>query len=414
MLKKLPSHPNLSYLKNQARQLKDSVNSGNIAMSARVAEHLSHYRQGESLTLSDTQFIIAREYGFSSWAKLKHAVEQGYRENNLLENGNDPETLHITCGDSQSITLKQCGIPGLRLPWRDLLNLGPLPATDDMESFCLIRAQFIANWVRQPGMVPGKMARDDIRNLYEILESERVILWFWPLLTHQLTQLLILNWLSDNDFTGEILLIDSSRFPGQYDSEAMLALYKDLKPVSTEQVAEAKLAWTAVRQPTPENLLEFVKTSSGHLPHLRNAMLRFLEELPSCYNGLSRTQQAILMALKSGHRTPDEIYGYVYNQEEFCFTGDRGLLHLIAELIETENPLIRTGNGAKFDYPPASEFDPTPHLELTTDGVAVCDGNRNYLDLEATVRWWAGVHLTRDKAWCFDKTGMNVNRRLLE
>jgi hypothetical protein len=82
MIKSLPSRPNLEQLKNQAKDLLKSLKSGNPETKQRIQQ--SHPRlPGSSapemntaeLSLADAQLVIAREYGFASWPKLKEHVD---------------------------------------------------------------------------------------------------------------------------------------------------------------------------------------------------------------------------------------------------------------------------------------------------------------------------------------------------
>jgi hypothetical protein len=80
--KELPSRPNLEQLKRQAKELVDRCARGDDAEALRVVTSLSpHHRAtpsaggGLELSLSDSQFVIARDYGFASWPQLKHYVE---------------------------------------------------------------------------------------------------------------------------------------------------------------------------------------------------------------------------------------------------------------------------------------------------------------------------------------------------
>jgi len=73
----LPVNPNLRSLKNQAKQLLHAHQSGNDDACQRIKAshpHLSGSPQEEIRTadfsLVDAQWVIAREYGFSSWPKL--------------------------------------------------------------------------------------------------------------------------------------------------------------------------------------------------------------------------------------------------------------------------------------------------------------------------------------------------------
>ncbi len=72
MKKQLPSRPNLEQLKNQAKSLLKTYRAGAPAALARISEF--HPESGRFL-LADAQFVIAREYGFETWAALKvHVV----------------------------------------------------------------------------------------------------------------------------------------------------------------------------------------------------------------------------------------------------------------------------------------------------------------------------------------------------
>src|SRR6516165_5590554 len=82
MKRQLPSRPNLDQLKHQARDLLDAYKAGDEDALRRIRE--SHARLAKAakadirsarLTLSGAQLVIAREYGFASWPKLKQHVE---------------------------------------------------------------------------------------------------------------------------------------------------------------------------------------------------------------------------------------------------------------------------------------------------------------------------------------------------
>jgi len=79
----LPSNPNLVHLKYQAKDLLKA----HAARDPRAAQRLREFHprfHGDAdaeifaakLSLSDAQLAIAREYGFPSWARLKHHIEK--------------------------------------------------------------------------------------------------------------------------------------------------------------------------------------------------------------------------------------------------------------------------------------------------------------------------------------------------
>src|SRR5262249_52171643 len=83
MKRQLPSRPNLDQLKHQARDLLNAQRAGDDEALRRIRE--SHPRLAQAseadvrsarLTLSGAQLVIAREYGFVSWSRLKDYVEK--------------------------------------------------------------------------------------------------------------------------------------------------------------------------------------------------------------------------------------------------------------------------------------------------------------------------------------------------
>lgn len=85
-LRSLPARPSLAQLKRQAYELQRQHRDHKVAAAARfVANHPRLARLttrdvlAERLSLADALLVIAREYGFESWAALKHVVEAGDR-----------------------------------------------------------------------------------------------------------------------------------------------------------------------------------------------------------------------------------------------------------------------------------------------------------------------------------------------
>src|SRR4051812_12476082 len=70
MTKKLPERPNLDQLKTQAKDLLKQIRAAASEALARVPQN-----ELTGFALADAQRIIAREYGFPSWAKFKQHVE---------------------------------------------------------------------------------------------------------------------------------------------------------------------------------------------------------------------------------------------------------------------------------------------------------------------------------------------------
>lgn len=75
MSSQLPPNPNLIYLKKQAKTLLRQIKAGEPAAVERCRQSHPHGENLPAPRLSDAQLILAREYGFASWPRLKHFIE---------------------------------------------------------------------------------------------------------------------------------------------------------------------------------------------------------------------------------------------------------------------------------------------------------------------------------------------------
>jgi hypothetical protein len=69
----LPDDPSFEHLRGQARALHRAVRAGDAAAIARVRQ--SFGAPPEPFPLATAQLVVAREYGFASWARLKRHVD---------------------------------------------------------------------------------------------------------------------------------------------------------------------------------------------------------------------------------------------------------------------------------------------------------------------------------------------------
>jgi ankyrin repeat protein len=72
----LPGRPDLGQLRRRAKELRDAARSGDAGTVQRFARHHPSARN-EAVSLAAAQLVIARELGFSSWPRLKAAIDAG-------------------------------------------------------------------------------------------------------------------------------------------------------------------------------------------------------------------------------------------------------------------------------------------------------------------------------------------------
>ncbi len=101
MSRRLPPQPHLEHLKKQAKELLREFRQGDATAQERFQEHSRSTKPGPEAVpkLSDAQHVIAREYGFPSWGKLKQHVDAVSNALNPVEaavaavKANDPAAL---------------------------------------------------------------------------------------------------------------------------------------------------------------------------------------------------------------------------------------------------------------------------------------------------------------------------------
>lgn len=409
MRKSLPANSSLNYLKKEAKALKRNVDDKNLSVSYRISEHLSTYQMGDPLTLSDAQFVIAQEYGFSSWPKLKESLNNpdNQKQSSLKDTDGKlkSERVNITCGDIASATLKNCGVKGQRLPWKDLLCIGPLPNTDDYYQFLIKRSEFTRAWTKLEGLpAPEKMARNEHQFLRNTLSAKAIVFWVWPHLSNQLLLLFLLDWYKKNNYEGELTWVDASGNPERNDEEYVGSLINSEKHFSAEQLIYATRIWDALRQSTPETLISILKEDIEHFPYLNDALWRYVHELPDIKTGLSLQQYRVLESIQSKSQSPRSIYKHVHKGEKYFIAGDWSLWHVIAEMVNAKHPLIETRDKKPFLYPPVdiSERFDNQRLSLTENGRKVLKAEITNLDLNGCDRFWGALDISGNRYWQYD------------
>ena len=71
---RLPARPSLEQLQKQARELLGALQAGNAEARERFRTVSPRADTTRDAVLADAQFVIAREHGFETWARLKQHV----------------------------------------------------------------------------------------------------------------------------------------------------------------------------------------------------------------------------------------------------------------------------------------------------------------------------------------------------
>lgn len=75
--RRLPDDPSLEHLKNEARSLQRSLQSGDRELIDQASAYVSHGQTIDftQISLTTTQWLLARSYGFASWPRLRRHLD---------------------------------------------------------------------------------------------------------------------------------------------------------------------------------------------------------------------------------------------------------------------------------------------------------------------------------------------------
>ena len=317
------------------------------------------------------------------------------------------KTLNITNGDSAVNIMREAGIEGDFLPWRDLLHVGPVPARLSFEALSEVRAEYIVSQGWGDSFEVDRMFQERLALMNHIEKYERVILWFEHDLFDQLQLLEILHWFATHSYAGVLTMVCTEHYLGRCSVEEMKALKTYESPVTAAQLNLAVKAWDAFRSASPELWCSLLDEETSALPFLEGAILRMLQEYPSCENGLSKTQQDILQLLIQGEM--DLVALFIAQQacEERVFMADTVFTDILNEMAECDKPLLTSLSGERFTFP----LSKGNIAKITEEGLAVLSGEKHWWEIHSIDKWLGGVHLSQNNLWCWHDAVKQIEKK---
>ncbi len=308
--------------------------------------------------------------------------------------------------------MKNAGIPGRFLAWQDVLHEGPVPDKLSLEELSEVRADYLINkgWGRRDSICASFAKRDAALREFHIYA--KVILWFEHDLYDQLQLLQILDWFSGNIVpTDKLTIICTEQYLGEATPAKIQELSNCEEAVTRNQLSLASNGWHAFRSSTPELWEALLREDTAALPFLHGAILRQLEEYPSCRTGLSRSAEKALAITAKGSMTPGKIFAQYQKTEARRFMGDLSFWAILQQLMHSEPPLIRAAKEDSKGLPRVpSNGLPRTELAITAAGTDVLEGRQNWSVTAELDRWIGGVHLSSANRWCWDMDSSKLTR----
>jgi hypothetical protein len=348
--------------------------------------------QDPGATLSQAQWQIARQLGFSSWPKLKahvDAIDFAARHPDFAAS-DEARTTHWRCGNDIAHSLQIAGFKGHFHMLSDPLCMGPVRDVPTAE-FRALRSAFISQTFALPAADVTRRVNDEYDQLHTLASAEHSVLWCEADAYDQLFLIRALAGLEQAPPKLELIEVD--RIPGverfigigQLAPDVLAWLWPQRRLIGDDAVHLAKQAWSAYCDSSPTQLAELAHGKHPALPLLAPALLRQLQELPGTHDGLSLTERLALTYLAEAGPLP---FGRVFaelmaRRDPLPFLGDMMFHALLRPLIDGEQPLL-TETETHLDWPRRT-------LSLTTLGHSVLNGQAYWLDHASYERWVGGT-----------------------
>jgi uncharacterized protein DUF1835 len=411
---------NLEQQRKQAKDLHRAVRAGDHDARRRIISvYAPRVPDRDSFTLTDAQFVVARERGFASWTDLRRHITAQSAARRAIEKPGPPvdanmRTLHIRCGSDIKGELDTARFTGDFLSLWDSFTVGPVV---DAADWIAQRARFLADAGIAPGMDVDAFLAELTASGTSLAASadlyERVVIWSEHDSHDQLSLIRCLAHYARTRPPHVLELISVNHFPGsrrfvglgQLPPEAMRLLWNRREAIDAGRLSLGASAWTALTSADPRALAAIARTHTPALPHLGPALHRHLQELPSSVTGLSLTQTLLLRILVVTPATVADMWRTLQAElEPLPFLGDTMFLHILNEMGRVDPPVYERAI-VDADHPFRDR------LAITETGRAVLKGATDWLSLQPPVRWVGGVRIDPTPSnWRWDDALQDVRR----
>ncbi|WP_079914314.1 DUF1835 domain-containing protein [Paenibacillus sp. 32352] len=330
--------------------------------------------------------------------------------------------LHIVNGDSFGSTLKESGIAGEVLVWRESLYEGPLSVTfTDHETREARSNYFDARGV--PANVFRSYTDDQESKLRDCFRYKDIVLWFEHDLFDQTMLIYLLQWFHKHEFllaNTDLYLVCIDSFPdvhpfrglGQLTPQQTRQLDGTWVPVSKEQLELAGRAWNAYASCDPRDLMKLLKEDTSALPFLGSSMKCHLERFPSVFNGLSRVEQSTLEGLSSGLERLPDLFRHISESIPSYGLGDVQYWGYVKGLYLIPEPLIEVIGPPLPGYMSEGPIDFGQWtVRMNPLGEQVMSGQADFVERNEVNRWVGGVHLYGQRGiWRWDSANQQLGK----
>lgn len=308
--------------------------------------------------------------------------------------------LHVTNSVYSARKLQGSNIPGVTLPWQDVLYEGPALAGLSLDEFSQARASYFSQigWGGYPSLLSHFSERN--KKIKTMDHYDSVALWFDADVYSQLQQVQVLDWLAGHSVRSTYIYI-VSLYGGckkpflEMDSKAIQCCYEKREEVTLSQFETASLVWDAFTSGDPHRLVEMTRKDISSIPNLKTSMLRLLQQLPSSQNGLSRIEFLVLKAVSKGYCSLSDVHSWVRSRDAEMLLTEGMLKVNLRALLSGKKPSLRVDQSV---------------LKLTEFGTRLLSEDEDQIEVNGVDRWLGGLHLVADNIWRYNHRDNSVVR----
>ncbi|MDR9745908.1 sigma-70 family RNA polymerase sigma factor [Paenibacillus taichungensis] len=330
--------------------------------------------------------------------------------------------LHIMNGDHAADRLRQSGIQGEILVWRELYTFGPITRNMRNEKDRSERAQYLEHHLGIPQTEYLK-----IKELEQTLKSfhqhEEIVLWFEYDLYDQAMLSYLLHYFREQDLKNtklNLLCIDNYpdiehfRGLGQLTPSQIGRLSGTWHVMGVEEIQAGSEFWAAYASSDIQDHKDYLLKNTSVLPFSHAAFKAHLSRLPSVSNGLGIIEQSTLEAIREGVNSPYPLFKHVGDQLHILGMGDLEYWAHLKRMAEKPHALLQLSGVQAFPNF-QQHHDEFRHavLSLTELGIQVLNGEVDWALLRhdtSYTSWIGGLQIgeEEDTPWRWDTVNGNV------
>ncbi|MGC5772291.1 sigma-70 family RNA polymerase sigma factor [Paenibacillus pabuli] len=327
--------------------------------------------------------------------------------------------LHIMNGDHAADRLRQSGIQGDILVWKELYTFGPITRNMRNEKERSARAPYLEQHLNIPQTEYLKIKELEQR-LSSLHPYKEIVLWFEYDLYDQSMLSYLLDYFKEQDLKDtklNLLCIDSYpdiehfRGLGQLTPSQIGRLSGTWHVMESEELQAGSEFWAAYASSDIQDHQDYLLGNASVLPFAHAAFKAHLSRLPSVFNGLSIIEQTTLEAVSEGVDHPYPLFKHVGNKLHLLGMGDLEYWAHLKRITEEPHALLQVSGVQAFpDFQQQHDDFRNGVLSLTKLGIQVLNGEADWALLRKETSWIGGLQIGggENTSWRWDTVNGNV------